>query len=285
MNTVGFVFKNFISGLRSGYDSDEARTVAAMVFDHTLGMSRVEITAKSRAAVSETDMARLDSMLSDLQTGKPVQYIIGYTWFQGMKISVNQHVLIPRRETEELVDWIIRDVKFLPKTIVDYCTGSGCIAIALKKAFPTARVIGVDVSGNALSVASGNAKQYSMNIEWLNGDLLNDDLALEADLVVSNPPYVRESESSVMTDRVKKFEPYRALFVPDNNPLVFFKRISASVMKHSPVGSVIYYEINEAMGREISVLHSQMGFTDFTLQQDLQEKDRFFKAFLPAHSL
>ena len=285
MNTVGSTYQNFIKDLETHYEPDEARAVTSMVFEQVAGLSRIDITIKSDQFFESSDLDKLKRMLTELKTGKPIQYITGYTWFLGNKIFVNENVLIPRRETEELVDWIVRDIKSSPKIIVDYCTGSGCIAIALKKIFPDAQVIGIDISEKALEVASGNASINSVNVEWIQSDLLSVRTDIKADLIVSNPPYVLNNERKSMPDRVKKFEPAKALFVPDNDPLIFYRQISKLALKYCPVGAMIYYEINEVMGKEISDLHSQLGYTDYILKKDMQEKDRFFKASLPALSL
>ena len=252
MNTVGSTYQNFIKDLETHYEPDEARAVTSMVFEQVAGLSRIDITIKSDQFFESSDLDKLKRMLTELKTGKPIQYITGYTWFLGNKIFVNENVLIPRRETEELVDWIARDIKSSPKIIV---------------------------------VASGNASINSVNVEWIQSDLLSVRTDIKADLIVSNPPYVLNNERKSMPDRVKKFEPAKALFVPDNDPLIFYRQISKLALKYCPVGAMIYYEINEVMGKEISDLHSQLGYTDYILKKDMQEKDRFFKASLPALSL
>ncbi len=285
MNTVGAVYRKFIEALSGDYDSDEARQVTNIVFEKNLGLRRIDITLEEQTVIQDERITELNDILSKLKTGMPVQYIFGHVWFHGLKLKVNGNVLIPRRETEELADWIIKDFKTPPKTIIDYCTGSGCIALALKKAFPHSRVIGVDVSKGALDLAMENARMNSLDVEWICTDILNSDPGISADLIVSNPPYVLKKESSLMPDRVKKFEPSLALFVENNDPLVFYHRISSLSMKNSPEKALIYYEINEAMGKEISELHSHLGFTEYWIKKDMQEKDRFLKAVLPAHSL
>jgi len=285
METVGSVYQKFITNLSDDYEPNEARQVASIVFENTLGLSRIDLATKGNSALSDGDLNELNNILSELLMGMPVQYIIGHVWFHELKLKVNENVLIPRRETEELVEWIIRDVKSQPETIIDYCTGSGCIALALKKAFPAARVIGIDLSERALEVAAENARINSIDVEWIRMNVLENDSALSADIIVSNPPYVMLSEGSLMSDRVRKFEPYQALFVEDIDPLAFYRRISSLSLKNSAKMAVIYYEINEAMGLKISELHSQLGFTDYLIKKDLQEKDRFFKTSLPEHSL
>jgi release factor glutamine methyltransferase len=285
MNTVGSVYNDFLSGLSSEYDAEEARSIAAIAFEHVLKLSRIELTTKKDFVIPNAEFTRLNTFLLDLKTGKPVQYITGEVFFQGMYLLVNEHVLIPRRETEELVDLIMREVIDPPKTIIDFCTGSGCIALALKQAFPESNVIGVDISEKALEVAQVNAERNSLKVEWLNFDVLTTQFDFTADLIVSNPPYILQKEKGSMLRRVKNFEPLQALFVPDNDALVFYKSISRWALRNVVNQGLIYYEFNEALGDELAELHSQLGFSDYHIKKDLQGKDRFFKAVVPSRSL
>jgi release factor glutamine methyltransferase len=281
MSTVGEVVSGYHNRLSILYEKNEAEKITSMVFEHVIGFNRLDMTLKSTESIAQKHEEQFNRILKELETGKPVQYILGDTWFHGLKLHVNKHVLIPRRETEELVDWIISESNRPPETIIDFCTGSGCIALALKKAFPAARVIAVDISHDALEIAGANAISNSLAIEFIEADILNYSLEMSADLVVSNPPYVLNAEQEKMNAGVLEFEPGLALFVSENDPLIFYRRISEWALLNMKPGGKIYFEINEMMGKEISDLHSQFGFKEYTLKRDLQEKERFFKAVIP----
>jgi release factor glutamine methyltransferase len=283
VNTIGSYFRYFVSSLND-YDETEARSVAAIAFEYVMGLRRIDLTIRSEETLNEDKQKKLNIILSELKAGKPIQHITNEAWFYGMKLFVNEHVLIPRRETEELVELIVRDTKETPDVILDFCTGSGCIALALKKAFPGSVVKGFDVSEMALNVARKNAKENSLDVEWIECDLLNNFPNEKADLIVSNPPYVLRSETTSLAARVKNHEPHVALFVPDNDPLVFYRTISNQSVIHSP-GAHLYYEINEILGKEISELHSQMKFTNPEILKDMQGKDRFFRGVVPGRIL
>jgi release factor glutamine methyltransferase len=278
MRTVSSIYREYLSRLRVSYDDAEAQKIASIIFDHVLQFSRLDIAVR-RTEIIDSNLAKdLDRILDELETGKPVQYVTGHVNFRGLELHVNESVLIPRPETEELIGWVIADQKKPPELIVDFCTGSGCIALALKAAFPEAAVTGTDVSQMALDVARGNAERLSLDVRFIHSDVFDSDPEWPADIVISNPPYVLCSEEHLMDSRVKDFEPRQALFVHDNDPLVFYKRISEWSLRHAAPGAKIYYEINEAMGKEISDLHSLHGFKDVILKKDLKDKDRFLRA-------
>jgi release factor glutamine methyltransferase len=279
VDTIGSYYRFFCSSLVN-YEKEEAGIVASLVFEHELGLNRIDLTLRSDDGIDHAKRMRLDTLLEALKRNVPVQYVLGETWFYGMRLEVNSHVLIPRRETEELVETIVRKTKSDPKIIIDFCTGSGCIALAMKKSFPGTEVIGIDVSEEALNVARRNAVSNSLQVSFEKINILKNFPDVKAGIVVSNPPYVLFSERSAMDPRVTEFEPDIALFVQNDNPLIFYRRISELSMVHSP-GAEIYYEINEMMGKEISELHSQLGFTNYEILKDLQGKDRFFRGRIP----
>lgn len=234
--------------------------------------------------MNQSEEERLEYLLSEILSGRPVQYVLGYTWFHGMKLKVNEHVLIPRRETEELVNRVLTDIRKSgknPAVVVDFCTGSGCIALALKKELKDTRVIAMDISEDALSVARTNAGMQNLEVVFEHGDVMSIDLDIRPDLIVSNPPYVMESEKTLMHDRVKKHEPSIALFVPEDDPLIFYRHIADWGKKHLISGGKIYFEFNEQMGKQISALHLQMGYRLPVVYKDMQEKDRVFCATKP----
>ena len=216
---------------------------------------------------------------SRLQNQEPIQYILGFTEFQGRKFLVDQNVLIPRPETEELVQWCIAENATPNPDILDIGTGSGCIAITLKMEIPKSNVHALDCSSKALIAASENAKAYECEIKFYETDILKDNLNdMELDIIISNPPYIRKSEATLMADRVNKFEPHEALFVDDFNPLVFYKRIILLARENLKKGGKIYLEINEAFGKEVRNLFTPDNFNEIELREDINGKNRTVRA-------
>jgi release factor glutamine methyltransferase len=216
---------------------------------------------------------------NDLKTGKPIQYIIGETLFYDCIIKVNSSVLIPRQETEELVDLIIKENIGFLGSILDIATGSGCIAIALAKNLPNSRVIGTDISAEALALACENAIINKADVIFVENDILKSPPELEtpAGIIVSNPPYVRNSEIKFMNRNVVDFEPHIALFVEDSDPLLFYR----TILEHSSVllshGGKVYFEINEALGKPMNDLLESFGFTGVKIVNDLNGRERIIK--------
>jgi release factor glutamine methyltransferase len=279
--TIGEQFNRYKNQLSDIYDSNESESIAVMVFEHLMNIRRVEIILKKSELIDNKTQEEFEKILDELRKGKPIQYILGYSWFCGMKLMVSSDVLIPRRETEELVNWIINDShQTNPKgsSILDLCTGSGCIALALKKEFKEMNVLAIDNSEKALSVAKKNADTENLEIDFINGDVLNLNLNLIVDIIVSNPPYVTLNEKILMEQRVIDFEPSEALFVTDSDPLIFYKAIAKWGIKNLNPSGKIYFEINEALSDEIKNLLSEIGFKEIELKKDLQEKYRMVKA-------
>jgi len=215
-----------------------------------------------------------------LKEHKPIQYIIGETEFYGMKFFVNENVLIPRPETEELVEWILKDVKNAELKIIDIGTGSGCIPIVLKKNLPNAAVWAMDFSEKAIETAKINAEYHQTEIQFLQNDFLNMDFKElpEFDIIVSNPPYISEDEKSKMDENVVKFEPHSALFVPDENPLIFYERILEFAKQKLKPNGKIYVEINQNLAEETKGLF-QNNFKNTELKKDISENFRMIKSF------
>lgn len=213
-----------------------------------------------------------------LLAAEPVQYVLGETWFHNLKLKVNKHVLIPRPETEELVDWVVKDYKGATDlTILDVGTGSGCIALALKWSLADARLFGIDVSKDALQVAQSNGEDLGLEITWIEGDILEDmSKAPLCDVIVSNPPYVLRSEIATLADNVRAFEPGLALFVPDDDPLIFYKHILdlASTILKRP--GRLYFETHERMAARVSELVENQGFESVT-RSDISGKQRMLR--------
>jgi release factor glutamine methyltransferase len=248
-----------------------------MIFEDVFQFSRVDVLLKKAMNVSEEQINKVNELLDKLKSGMPVQYALGYAWFAGMRLLVNSHVLIPRGETEELVKWV-SDSGFTPGSIIDVGTGSGCIALSMKKFFSQSRVYAIDLSQQALILAARNAELQGLAINFLQHDALNLALDLKVDLVISNPPYVREQEAAEMKTHVRSFEPALALFVPDEDPLIYYRNITNWALKNLNPGGWIYYEINEAMSERISELHSHSGFEGQEIKRDLNDRFRFFRA-------
>jgi release factor glutamine methyltransferase len=281
MAIVGEFFSELKNKLGQNYELDEAEKVAILLFEDVLNYGRLEIFLNEKRELSKSQQEKLEKLLSELLLGKPVQYVLGYAWFYGMKLLVNENVLIPRQETEELVRWIIGDIKTsgeTPKVIIDYCTGSGCIALALKKEFSGAKIIAIDNSFSALNVAKQNAINEELQIEFIEDNALAPGYSFPTEIIVSNPPYVLQSEKNEMHRRVLNYEPSDALFVPDDDALLFYRQIAEWGKKNLLSGGRIYFETNEQMAKEVADLHLQLGYSMPEIKNDLTGKERMFRA-------
>jgi len=270
--------------LKNVYETDELRNIIELVVEHITNMSRAEQVKNKIPYLTCTQLEDLDAITERLKKNEPVQYVLGEAWFAGMKFKVNKNVLIPRPETEELVDWIVKKSqksKVKSQNIIDIGTGSGCIPITLKKKLPESDVSAIDVCSEALFTATENAMELNAEVNFLLVDFLDEEKWKELaqyDIIVSNPPYVKQSEINTMHERVKEFEPHLALFVSDNNPLLFYKKLSDFSMKHLKAGGKLFVEINEALGEAISNLFRSAGFLNVELKKDMQGKDRMVMA-------
>src|SRR6187455_1203226 len=269
--------------LKNVYEIDELRNIIELVIEHITNMTRAEQVKNKVPYLTCTQLENIDLITERLKKNEPVQYVLGETWFAGMKFKVNKNVLIPRPETEELVDWIIRDaMSYEPRamSILDIGTGSGCIPITLKKKLPEANVSAIDVCSEALFTATENAIDLNAEVNFLLLDFLDEEKWKELaqfDIIVSNPPYVKQSEINTMHDRVKEFEPHLALFVPDEDALLFYKKLSDFSLNHLKPGGSLFVEINEALGEQVVNLFRSTGFANIELRKDMQEKDRMIK--------
>ena len=270
--------------LKNVYESDELRNIIELVTEHITNMSRVEQVKNKVPYLTCTQLEDLDAITERLKKNEPVQYVLGEAWFAGMKFKVNKNVLIPRPETEELVDWIVKEsqkLKVKSQNIIDIGTGSGCIPITIKKKLQEANVSAIDVCSETLFTATENAIELNTDVNFLLLDFLDEEKWKELaqyDIIVSNPPYVKQSEINTMHERVKEFEPHLALFVPDNDPLLFYKKLSDFSMKHLNAGGKLFVEINEALGEAVSSLFRSAGFVNIELKKDMQGKDRMVMA-------
>ncbi|WP_127132455.1 peptide chain release factor N(5)-glutamine methyltransferase [Pseudoflavitalea rhizosphaerae] len=264
------------------YGSREAANITDWVLESITGMSKSARLVHAKEHLTTDQKILFDQHLSDLLRHRPVQYVLGESWFHGLRFHVNENVLIPRPETEELVDWIINEQQHQQQLrILDIGTGSGCIPIALKKALPQATVYSCDVSAGALELAKQNAADLAAEVHFIQQNILDASLweqLPEVDIIVSNPPYIPEHNKGSMHANVLEHEPHLALFVSNNDPLTFYKAIAElSLIKLKEEGTV-YAEIHEDLGAASLALFQEKGFGRVTLRRDMQEKDRMIKA-------
>ncbi len=267
------------------YSGREAENIADWVIEHITTFSKTQCIIHKEAELNISQQHQLQLYTSKLMEHMPIQYVLGEVWFYGYPFYVNKHVLIPRPETEELVDWIIKTVQnttHKPVSIMDIGTGSGCIAISLKGSIPAATVTAVDISDDALAVAQKNASKQKVNIDFLKADFLDSSIWQQLptpQILVSNPPYIPYKEKEGMKENVKEYEPNDALFVPNSNPLIFYEAIANFALQHMHPDSLLFVEVHENYGKDICILWKKMGF-GVVLKKDMQGKDRMIKASL-----
>lgn len=268
--------------LADQYESIELNPILSILTEHITGWDQLQQALNKETALNEMQILAFEKAAAELKAGKPIQYVIGKAWFMGEAYSVNEHVLIPRPETEELVDWILEyaEIKGTSLRILDLGTGSGCIAIALKKALPNSNVSAIDISTNALKVAAENASILNAAIEFVPLDILNTAfLPDQYDVIVSNPPYIPMHEMENMEMQVAAQEPNIALFVPDEDPLVFYKAIARLAKLHLKPNGQLFFEIHFDQGEAMVNLLDEMHF-HAELREDLFGKDRMIRASL-----
>jgi release factor glutamine methyltransferase len=271
------VEKEFLKRLGHLYDTQEIKEIFLLSAGEILGLSRTEIILQNSLGLNDEVRSKFDFMLSSLEKGVPIQYVLGYAWFYGMKLKVNEAVLIPRPETEELVALILKENRHKHPKVIDIGTGSGCIPIALKKHLPEAEVWGLDVSSEALKVASENAQNEHCAINFVEADILHADNLFpqhDFDIIVSNPPYITPSEKSAMGVNVLNHEPHLALFIPEERPLLFYKAIADFAKEHLCEGGKFYFEINQRFGKELQLMLVGLGFGEVRIHKDMHGADR-----------
>jgi len=259
------------------YSTDEIESLIFLIFEKLKGYSRTQFLLAKEEILTPEDQSEIDKIVLRLKNQEPIQYILGETEFYGLPFYTVPGVLIPRPETEELVQWIIQENKNTSPTILDIGTGSGCIAISLRKNIPQSTVLACDISPVCLETARLNAALNSAELSVIEYDILNSVPKFEfpkLDTLVSNPPYVRETEKLLMEKNVLEYEPELALFVPDADPLIFYARIADFAQVHLKNGARLYFEINEAFGFECSEMLRGKGFSEITLKKDINGKDR-----------
>jgi release factor glutamine methyltransferase len=269
----------FIDALTSIYDAGEAESFFYLILEEKKQLKRIDLALHPDLVFSEEEIAIWNAVLEQLQQEIPIQYLLGKTSFYGLDFEVNENVLIPRPETEELVEWILESQKSKVKSqnvkILDIGTGSGCIAISLAKNIPNSQVFAVDISEKALATAQKNAQINNVNIAFINQNILKtEDLQQQFDIIVSNPPYVRNQEKEEIKKNVLDNEPHLALFVEDNDALIFYKKIAELANINLAPNGKLYFEINQYLGKEMIDLLEKMNFKNIELRKDIYGNDR-----------
>jgi release factor glutamine methyltransferase len=268
--------------LTSIYETLEINSIVNILIEEVTGWDLLHQNIHKSDALAEAQITMLDTHVQELLTGKPLQYIIQKAWFMGKSYWVNEHVLIPRPETEELVEWIIDYANIVnkPLSILDIGTGSGCIPIALQLALPNAKISSIDISKAAIEVAKKNAQTHEVAIEWIGQDILQTKQLKERyDIIVSNPPYIPIREKAAMQKQVIEFEPEIALFVSDHFPLLFYSKIAQLGKTALNPNGQLFFEIHFDQGQKILSMLDEMGYHG-ELQQDIYGKDRMVRASL-----
>jgi release factor glutamine methyltransferase len=279
-NALKSVRDFFDDELKSVYSSEEIRYYFCLCCECFLGLSKADAVGNLDRRMTESVMLKFSQAVKNLKKHTPIQYILGSCDFLDLSLNVTPDVLIPRPETEELVQKIINENPDFSKTILDICTGSGCIALALKKQLPNATVCGFDISDSAITIAKKNAEKNQLNVEFFVADIFTYDTEKTFDIIVSNPPYVRHSEKSQMAENVLSYEPHSALFVDDNDPLIFYSAIATFAKKHLNTNGKLYLEVNESLGNETAKLLENAGFSNVETHTDFRNKTRFITAII-----
>lgn len=293
---IGEAEKWFKENLTTIYDDNEASNIALLALEHCTRLNRTNILLSRNQELTTNCLIQLNQYIQRLHRNEPIQYILNKASFYGMELYVDNAVLIPRPETEELVDWIIKDIKASGKNvfqksatdadlttqlkILDIGTGSGCIALALKKTMPKAEVWGCDVSEEALNVARRNGSHLNVRVDFQGINFLDEAQQKSlptVDIIVSNPPYIPVRNKEEMKANVINYEPHTALFVPNDDALLFYKAIAHFAKKRLYANGSVYLEIHENLGKEIAALFRNEGYQNIELRKDMQGKDRMVK--------
>lgn len=278
LNDYKNLFEQQLNGL---YDEEERKALMAVVMDEVLNYSRADMVLKKDEEILPEVQTRLTEVVTQLQKEIPVQYIFEKAHFYGYEFKVSPATLIPRRETEELVEWILEAMNRQPQKkwkILDIGTGSGCIPITIKKEFSLAEVSAIDISPEALSIAEENAHNLNVKIRFIQQNILETKTMDKYDIIISNPPYVRHLEKAEMKNNVLRHEPHLALFVENEDPLIFYRKIMQLAKESLTENGVLFFEINQYLGNEMTELVSEY-FDNVILKKDLQGNDRMMKIF------
>ena len=284
--------KHFFNSLKDIQDEQEIESFFFILTEYLHHLTRVEVALQPNFELSDTEIEKWNSILVQLQQDKPIQYITGEAWFYGLRFEVNENTLIPRPETEELVEWILNSPitqNPSPINILDIGTGTGCIPIALKANLSQANVTAIDVSKKALEVAKRNAESNKVEINFIQANILdvedllilttpNSQLPASIDIIVSNPPYVRNIEKLEIKKNVLNYEPHLALFVEDTDALLFYRKIAQLALKSLSPKGLLFFEINQYLGKETVELLQNLGFKNIELKKDMFGNDRMVKS-------
>jgi len=284
-NKISDVFRHYLKPLEGVYGNSESKSFLYLLFVHFFKLTRLDIAKDPEARLNESELLKIHFAVKDLLNNKPIQHIIGSTRFCCFDFIVNSEVLIPRPETEELVELIVDDYLNVNHrvSILDVGTGSGCIAISLRKKIVNSIVYAVDISEGALKIANENAEINEAEVVFSKIDILNNvesESLQKFDVIVSNPPYIRYSEKILMQKNVLDYDPEQALFVTDDDPLIFYRTIAELGQHHLNKSGKLYFEINEAFGIETSELLKENHYSNIKIQKDFRGKDRFISATL-----
>jgi release factor glutamine methyltransferase len=274
---IGDYWRKYSEILYDVYPPEEARALIMLLLCDKLGVSKSHILTNHPYPFTEDVIAQLEKDITRLHNFEPIQYVLGHTWFHDLKIEIRPGALIPRPETEELISIIKNEIKSAD-TILDLCSGSGCIALALKKEFPMADVIGAELSDEALAISEKNSKGLALDVRWQKANILTPPWNLpQADLIVSNPPYVLEKEKKEMEPNVLKYEPHLALFVADDDPAIFYRVIMREALQILRPGGWLYFETGPELTETIKGAMRWMGYVNTEIIIDFRGKPRFVR--------
>lgn len=277
-NTISSIKKYFNDRLANNFELNEINTFFTWCAQEFLGLSKIEISLNKDQRLSESEILKFHFATKQLLLNEPIQYILGNTWFYNLQFDVNSDVLIPRPETEELVDWILTEEK--SGRLLDIGTGSGCIAVSLANANSNFKVSAYDISEGALHVAKRNAIKNKVKVDFKLVDILTEEINGKFDIIVSNPPYIPNSDKSIMHKNVLEFEPGLALFVENHEPIIFYQTIAEKSLVALTKNGKIYFEIHEDYGNEVAEMLKKLGYSDIIVKKDLQGKNRMIRAML-----
>lgn len=282
MDTMFDLQQYALQELKDSYNEHEIKSLCSLIFCKMLHCTNIEIHLKKHEFLAKSFVDKFCAIVADLKTDKPIQYILGETEFAGVDFQLNSDTLIPRPETEELVMWMTESGLNSGMKVLDVGTGSGCIIVSLGKLVKGLLLHGVDISPEAVRLASDNARRNGVEVKFEVRDILRYEESEWPcfDVIASNPPYVRESEKALMHDRVLNYEPSRALFVSDDDPLLFYRKIAGFGLRYLKPGGWLFFEINEALGKETVHLLQDTGYREVELRRDINERDRMIRAKL-----